>query len=56
MVFAQTNKQEDTTTFDTYTYYTLWHSGCTHSINTYYELYTNYKLLEKGNDTEINDL
>ena len=26
----------------------LWDSGCTHSINPYFEIYTEYKNLEKG--------
>ena len=34
--------------------YTLWDSGCTHSINPYFELYTELKNLEKVNDIELN--
>ena len=32
----------------------LWDSGFTHFINPYFELYTHYKPLEKGDDTEVN--
>ena len=35
--------------------YMLWDSGCTHSINPHFEIYTQYKPLEEGDDTEVND-
>ena len=37
-------------------HYMLWGSGCTHSFNTYFELYTEYKPLEKGDDIEVNGI
>ena len=37
-------------------WYMLWDSGCTQSINPHFELYTYYKLLEKGDDTEVNNI
>ena len=52
--FSGETNQYDLTTFDTATRYTLWYSGCTHSVNPYFELYIQYKSLEKGNDTEFN--
>ena len=36
--------------------YMLWDSGFTHFINPYFELYTHYKPLEKGDDTEVNGI
>ena len=36
--------------------YTLWESGCTHSIDPYIKLYTEYKPLENGDNTEGNGL
>ena len=53
-LFSGTNNQEGPTKFDTSMWYMLWYSGCTHSINPYFELYTHYKPLEKGDDTEVN--
>ena len=50
---GETN-QEDLTTFDTATRYKLWDSGCTHSVNPYFELYIQYKSLEKWKDIEVN--
>ena len=29
---------------------------CTHSINPYFKLYTQYKTPEKGYDTDVNDI
>ena len=49
--FAGTKNQEVPTVFETSTRYTLWDSGCTHSINPYFELYTEYKHLEQEDDT-----
>ena len=37
-------------------WYTLWDSGFTHSINHYFDLYTKYKPLYKGGDTEVNGI
>ena len=54
--FSGTNNQEVPTKFGTSNRYTLWESGCTHFINPYFELYTQYKPLEKGDDTEINSI
>ena len=34
--------------------YMLWESGCTHSFNPYFELYTYYKPLLKGEGIEVN--
>ena len=48
------NNQEGPTTFDTSKRYKLCYSGCTHSINPYFDLYTHYKPLEKGDDKEVN--
>ena len=36
--------------------YTLWESGCTHSIDPYIKLYTEYKPLGNGDNTEGNGL
>ena len=46
MKFYGTNTQEYTITFDTSTRYTLWDLGCTHSVNYYFDLYTEYHPLE----------
>ena len=46
--------QEVPTNVDTSTQYALWYSLCTHSINPYFELYTDYTHLEKGDNTEVN--
>ena len=51
-----TNNQEGPTVFDTSTRYMLWYSGCTHSINPYFGFYTEYKLLVKQDDTEVNGI
>ena len=56
MEFAATRKHNGPTTFDNYTRYMLWESGCTHSINGYFELYTHYKPLEKGYNIEVNGI
>ena len=56
MLFAVMNNQEGPTTFDTFTRYMLWDSGCTKSVYPYFEIYTQYKHLEKGDDTEVNDI
>ena len=45
--------QEDRKTFDTYAQFTLWYSGCTHFINTYFKIYTEYKSLYPGGNTEV---
>ena len=37
-------------------WYMLWDSGCTHSTNPYFELYTQCKTLDKGYDTEVNGI
>ena len=34
----------------------LWDSGFTHSINTYFYIYTPCKPLEKGDDKEVNGI
>ena len=44
------------TTFKTATWYTIWNSVCTHSINPYFELYTQCKTLENGDDAEVNGI
>ena len=36
--------------------YTLWYSRCNHPINPYFELYTQYKPLEKGDNIDINGI
>ena len=40
----------------TSTWYMLWDSGCTNYFNPYFELYTQYKSLDKGRDTEVNGI
>ena len=45
--------QEDRKTFDTYAQFTLWYSGCTPLINTYFKIYTEYKSLYPGGNTEV---
>ena len=47
-----TNNQEGLTNFDTYTEYMPWDSEWTESINPCFEIYTQYKPLEKGDDAE----
>ena len=42
--------------FETSMPYKLWYSGCTHSINPYFEIYTEYKPLEKEVDTYVNGI
>ena len=54
--FSRSNNQEVSTTFDTSTRYMLWDLGCTQSANPYFELYTELKNVEKGEDTEVNDI
>ena len=54
--FTGTNNQEGPTVFDTSTRYTLWDSVCTQSINTYFYIYTEYRLLGKEDYTEFNDI
>ena len=54
--FTGNNNQEGQTNSDTYTRYTLLDSGCTHSINPYFETYTEYKLLLKGDYSQVNDI
>ena len=34
----------------------LWDLGCTQSANPYFELYIELKNVEKGEDTEVNDI
>ena len=36
--------------------YTLWDSGCTHSFNPYFYLYTEYHPIEEGYNTRVNDI
>ena len=36
--------------------YRIWDSIYTHSINPYFELYTKYKPLEKGDNTKVNGI
>ena len=55
-MFVGTNNQEVPTSFYTSTRYTIWDSGCTHYINPYFEIYTQYKPLEKGYDAEVNGI
>ena len=54
--FTGPNNQEDPTVFDTFMRYTLWDLGCTHSVNTYFELYTEYKPLGKEDDAKVNGI
>ena len=54
--FTITRKQESLTAFETSTWFTLWHSGCTHYVNSYFELYTEYKPLDMGGYTEVNGI
>ena len=56
MAFDGTNNQNIPNTFDTYMRYMLWDPGYTHSTNPYFELYTQCKPLEKGDDTEVNGI
>ena len=35
---------------------TLWYWGCNHSINPYFESYTQYKPLDNRDDTEVNGI
>ena len=53
---TETNNQEGPTAFDTSTRYMIWESGWTHSINYYFELYTQYRPLSKWDDTEANGI
>ena len=54
--FTVTNNHDVQTTLYTSTWYMFWDSGCTHYINPYFDLYIDYKPLEKGNNTEVNDI
>ena len=54
--FSRTNNQEGATIIDTSTWYTLWESGWTRSINPYFDFYTQYKPLDKCVDTEVNGI
>ena len=54
--FTVTNNQESPTIFYASTRYTLWDSGCTHSINHYFDIYTEYKTLGKEGYIEINGI
>ena len=56
MELSKANNQYIPNTFDTYMQYMLWESGCTHYINPYFELYTQYKPLMKGDDIEVNSI
>ena len=51
-----TNNQDGPTDVDISIRYTLWDSGFNPSINPYFELYTEYKPLEKGDDAEVNGI
>ena len=42
--------------FDISTRYTLWYSGCTHSLNPYFGFYTGYQTLEEGDNTRVNGI
>ena len=44
------------TNFGAYKCYTLSKSGCTHSIKNYFEIYKEYKPLDKGGDIEVNSI
>ena len=52
-MFYETN-QEGMTNFGAYKCYTLSKSGCTRTIKNYFEIYKEYKPLDKGGDTEVN--
>ena len=54
--FTVTNNHDVQTTLYTSTWYMFWDSGCTHYINPYFDLYIDYKPLEKGNNTEVNGI
>ena len=54
--FSITNNQEGPNIFDTYKWYTLWESGCTLYIKPCFELYKEYKPLEKGYNIEVNGI
>ena len=54
MVFTRKNNQVGPTTFDNSKRYMLWDSGCTNYIKPYFDLYTQYKPLDKGGGTEVN--
>ena len=54
MAFSRTNNQYFPINFDNSTQYNICESVWAHSINPYFELYTHYKYLEKGDDTEVN--
>ena len=49
--FTGTNNKEGQTVSDNSTRYTLWDSGYNHSINPYFDLYTEYKPLGKEDGT-----
>ena len=42
------------TNFDTSTLFTIWNTGCTHFISTYFELYAYYEPIGPWDDTEVN--
>ena len=54
--FTGINNQEGAIIFETSTRYTLWDSVCTHYINPYFDLYIEWKILGKEDDTEVNGI
>ena len=56
MSFSGTKNQESLIKFDTSTRYKLWDSGCTHSVNPYFDLYTEYHPLEEGYMKRVNGI
>ena len=48
--------QEVPTDCNTSKQFTLWDLGCTHSINSYFKLYTDYKPLYPADDIEVNSI
>ena len=54
--FTRTKNLEVLTNFDTSTLFTLWDSVCTHSINPYFQLYTEYKPLDWSDNAEVNGI
>ena len=55
-VFSGRNNQEGLNVFDTYMWYTLWNSGCTHYINSYFDICTDYNPLDKWGNTGVNGI
>ena len=56
MELTVTTDQECLTAFGMSAWYTLWYSGCTKSINTYFDLYIEYTPLYEDDTKKVNEI